>query len=452
MTSPSHARQPQPMLQAGAATATFPVDAGTPMAGYVARGGVATGTLDPLTLSVLVLADEVGSCVVIAADVVGVAAELVAELNARLPWSPTVMIVCASHTHSGPRGIATEMQAVEPDPGDRAMRERFVTTCADLIAQATATLAPVTLHLGRDPVRQVAANRNDPAIPIDSAVTTLEMRLESGSPVALLVHFACHPTILDAANTLLSADLFGAIRASLAELTGLACQTPILCLNGAAADISTRFTRKGQDAREVARLGRKVAAAAAKAIASATPLAGEFRTTQRSIALPPRPRDPAKVAHDLAQADRGLTAAITASDAERRIAITRREGAMLAAQHATSSQRPDAIPISGIAVDRLAIVSIPGELSSSLGRRIERASPFPSTIVAGYTNGYVGYIVDAADYDVPTYESLASPFDASAGTEIVDATVASLRQLHASAEAKESRREPMRKATGQSSR
>ncbi|MDQ3780862.1 MAG: neutral/alkaline non-lysosomal ceramidase N-terminal domain-containing protein [Chloroflexota bacterium] len=451
MNTPSSAQQRHPMLQAGAATTTFPVDAGTPMAGYVARDGVATGTLDPLTLSALVLADEVESCVVIAADVVGVDAELLAELRVRLPWSPTALIVCASHTHSGPRGIATEMQAVEPDPGDRAMRERFVTTCADLIAQATATLAPVTLHLGREPVLRVSANRNDPATPIDSAVTTLEMRLESGSPVALLVHFACHPTILGASNTLLSADLFGAIRASLADLARHAFQTPILCLNGAAADISTRFTRQGQDAREVTRLGRQVAAAAAKAIAAATPLAGELRTTQRSIALPPRPRVPAKAAHDLAQADRDLTAAITASDAERRIAITRREGAMLAAQRARPSRETIAIPISGLAVDRLAIVSIPGELSSSLGRRIERASPFPSTIVAGYTNGYVGYIVDAADYDVPTYESLASPFDASAGAEIVDATVALLRQLHASAEAKESRREPMQKPIGQPS-
>ncbi len=55
------------------------------------------------------------------------------------------------------------------------------------------------------------------------------------------------------------------------------------------------------------------------------------------------------------------------------------------------------VSITGIKVSReAAIVTCPCELSSTLGEAIMSKSPFKYTVIAGYANGYIGYIIDPA--------------------------------------------------------
>ena len=48
----------------------------------------------------------------------------------------------------------------------------------------------------------------------------------------------------------------------------------VLFVNGAAGDVSTRFTRRAQDAGEVSRIGAALATAAVQALHNASPLTG----------------------------------------------------------------------------------------------------------------------------------------------------------------------------------
>ena len=85
-----------------------------------------------------------------------------------------------------------------------------------------------------------------------------------------LFNFACHPTVLGHGNRLISADLFGAAQKSAESATGAPCAF----VQGAAGDLSTRFTRRKQSFAEVDRLGTLLAeagvAVAAEAKESAT--------------------------------------------------------------------------------------------------------------------------------------------------------------------------------------
>jgi hypothetical protein len=90
---------------------------------------------------------------------------------------------------------------------------------------------------------------------------------------------------------------------------------------------------------------------------------------------------------------------------------------------------PETARITAWSLGDLAIVAIPAELFTSLGRQIEQGSPFLTTLIAGYANGHVGYLVDRDAEASGTYEALASPYTPEAGQAIVQGAVRILRDL-----------------------
>ncbi|MER6796103.1 hypothetical protein ABT262_29740, partial [Amycolatopsis mediterranei] len=82
---------------------------GHPLGGYLARHGVATGTHDDLEASLIWLSTEDDPGVVwVALDALAVDAGLTRTLAdavaAAVGIDPDRVLVCASHTHSGPEG------------------------------------------------------------------------------------------------------------------------------------------------------------------------------------------------------------------------------------------------------------------------------------------------------------------------------------------------------------
>ena len=89
---------------------------------------------------------------------------------------------------------------------------------------------------------------------------------------------------------MVSAEFPGAMRRALAQELG----TPdlsVLYLNGAAGDISTRFTRQSQTVDEVERVGQGVATAAVEALATAEPLRPSISHDSITVELASRSRD-----------------------------------------------------------------------------------------------------------------------------------------------------------------
>lgn len=403
---------------AGAASVAFPVAVGTPLAGYAARSGPSVGTLDDVAIGALVLERAGARLAIVAADVVAVDAALAGEVAAAAGLGRSELLLAASHTHAGPAGIVPRLHPADPDRLDRGLRARFVAAAGATIADARRRLAPVDLVVGAADAAGVCANRNDPAGSCDPRLTVLATRRRDGATQAVVVHFACHPTVLGADNPLASADFPGALRRSVADALAPGGAAPaVLFVNGAAGDVSTRFTRRGQDAGEVERVGRALAAVAIAALDAAAPAAGPLRHGSVAVRLPRRQAGADPVRAD-ATAPPGGHAAVAAN---RRIAETRAQGAaMLAALEADpDAPVPDRLVLDGWTVGGATLVAVPGELFAALAPAA--GDPRAPVLVVGYANGYAGYLADRAAYAAGTYEALASPFAPGTGERVAAA-------------------------------
>jgi neutral ceramidase len=401
---------------AGAATRVFPVAVGTPMAGYTARTGPATGIQDELTIGALVITRQEGRVVIVTADVAAVDSGLVGEVADAGGLGRDELVLCASHTHSGPAGVVPRLHPADDDRGAPELRAAFVATCAAAIGEARDRVEPVELLFGRSETSGLAANRNDPTGPFDPRVSVLATRGSDGEIGAVLVHFACHPTILGAESRLVSADFPGALRRSLSARLERSDRKPVvLFANGAAGDVSTRYTRRGQDLAEVERVGTALASAAASALTIARPVDGPVRYDRQRVPLPPRSlAEPATATNGDVD--------VPTSAAERRREETRAQGAALLRRliEAGPEAVPAALDLEAWALGEVVLVAVPGELFAALGARIAEGSPSP-TLVLGYANGYVGYLADEAAYEAGTYEALASPYAPGAGERVGEA-------------------------------
>ncbi|MGB3329786.1 MAG: hypothetical protein WBA46_12575 [Thermomicrobiales bacterium] len=429
----------EPRWRAGSAAATLPIAVGTPLGGYMARTSPATGTHDPLQIGVLHLEAGTRSLTLVTADVIGVDADLRDRIATSAGMPPLTVMLAASHTHSGPEGIVRRLHPIEPDAGDETLRQRFVQIASDGVRQARSTCEPVSLSFAIADASGAWSNRNDRTAPNDPRLRLLMTRREDTTLQTIVALTPVHPTVLGAESTVVSADLSGGIRRQIATLPD-ASGTTILSPTGAAGDVSTRFVRQAPTPAEIDRLAAIATRNAGDAIRAATPIAisaDSLRHNHASIRLPsfredldPDPaqaRVEAREAMNRAEADQSDPATL-------RQAITRYQGAYLRWQMA---QNPSIAGDTAIDLDlwllddETVLVALPVELFTTLGQRIERASPFPVTLIVGYANGYAGYVADTDAWDAATYEALASPYARRAGDALVAAVIGRLQSLHA---------------------
>jgi hypothetical protein len=92
--------------------------------------------------------------------------------------------------------------------------------------------------------------------------------------------------------------------------------------------------------------------------------------------------------------------------------------------------RPLEVEVQVIALgDRIAWVSLPGEIFVELGLAIKKASPFPETLLAELANGSVGYVPDRPAYAQGNYEAVSARCAGGSGEMLVDTAVRLLREL-----------------------
>ncbi|HET6738034.1 MAG TPA: hypothetical protein VFH76_03845, partial [Kribbella sp.] len=213
---------------------------GHPLDGYAARAEPATGTADPLRASIIWLstADDPG-VLWLTLDAIAVGCELRTELAAAAGAAagipPSHVVVSASHTHSGPSGWTGQIHPVIP-----AEREAdLVDALVGAVRSVQLETQPVTASWRSIEVVGVGPNRHRRNGPHDNTAGILALHSTSGALEAVLLDFACHPTTYGPENLKYSADWPGAARAALAPAV-------VGFLQGAAGDVSPRFTRQGR--------------------------------------------------------------------------------------------------------------------------------------------------------------------------------------------------------------
>ncbi|TCO24863.1 hypothetical protein EV652_108399 [Kribbella steppae] len=388
--------------------------------GYAARTGPATGTADPLraTLIWLSTADDPG-VLWLTLDAIAVGKDLAAELSAAAGCAagipPSRVVVSASHTHSGPAGWTGEIHPVIPAEREPALYEPLI----GAVAKASLPRRPVTASWRSIEVIGVGANRHRKNGPHDNTAGILALHSPEGSLEAVLFDFACHPTTYGPENLQWSADWPGAARAELAPAV-------VGYLQGAAGDVSPRFTRRGRGASEVARLGGLLASRVREALAGPglelPQSAPAIRRTTINLAV--RDMPPAEeAASTVAAAASAVRSGV--DDPSGRIAQTRLDGARGQSLMAAASL-PDALelPISVVTMGDVCWVNLPVELFALHGACLQADSTHPITRVVGYTDGYYGYIVDPSAAESGAYEALITFFDQPTTNRLLTETAA----------------------------
>lgn len=458
-------------LTAGVATADITPPVGVAMAGYGSREQVASGIADPLQAQALVLEAGDTACAVVCTDLIGLEADIVADIRQRaqaLSGIPGEQIMlCGSHTHWGPllqrsRYIPGHLQ----DTVSEDYLHTLNATLAGLVAQAHRERQPAAagwgtgwaetitfnrrtvgddgltqMNLMLDPPQALAASREGNRLarawrrgqhlgprlsapltelgglrvgPADAEVALLRLDRTDGTPLAGLLSFACHAVCGGGDFYHFSADYPGQARQAFTALTG----SPLLFAAGSAGDQVPRW--RGEGSRR--RVGRSLGAAAAAVWLGIDELHGRapLQVARQEVRFPLNEKVPSQ-----AEAEAALAAH---EDPEGTAACMLRAMAGLARE---LEQYPEGYPgeVWALRLGEVGLVALPGEVLVEIGQQIKQRSPFPVTIVVSLANGCPGYMPTDNACREGGYEPGWSPVGRGTERVLVDTSLALLQSL-----------------------
>lgn len=233
-------------FMAGVAKSDLTPPLGGLMYGYGARGkNVSQGVHDRLYAKAVVLRSGDQHLVIVTLDLgtfTGENLKNVKKLVAK-KTDLTNLLCVASHSHSTP-GLQADFPS-KRKPYARDMEAKI----ADAIIRASQNLKPATLGVGTGRVeegfnrRKIADGKAEmfwvnrdrvPTSPVDYSLGVIRINDASGSPIAHLVNFQCHPVILGPENLDISADYPGYMMSIAEEALG----GQVMFMQGAAGDIN----------------------------------------------------------------------------------------------------------------------------------------------------------------------------------------------------------------------
>lgn len=294
---------------------------------------------------------------------------------------------------------------------------------------------------------------------VDREVQVVRIDDLDEEPIATLVNYQAHPTIMAFGNRLITPDYPGPLRRTVEREVGGVCLFLQGCGGNAQAVLS--FSNQPKDYRHTGHLLGLEAARVAiethtvsrrermlEVVESGAPLAvfadeplvdranpTRLRAGIRPATLPVRAAgEPAELARIAAREADGLQTLKdqgASADAVREQAF-RAKRASMAVDFATRYAAQDSVTIQlvAVAVGSIAIVGLPGEPFMELGQAIKHRSPFERTLVCGYFNGYEGYMPTRAAYAEGGYEpEWGTAYAAGAGEITVEEVLSLLNAL-----------------------
>ena len=426
------AAEPAPTIRAGAARADITPE--TTVLNWVS--GKPYGTvLDPLYVQALMLEQDGAKAVILRYDLTGISESLREEVRkavgAALAMPGENIMLNASHSHSAPwspifadslRGRERDnwwairfMPAQNNHPPFKRWMDRLIAGSVEAAKKALESARPATVNLGRVAVGEYLYNRRPrapawglaggraPAIPashpdwnaeilqggasfgpMDRTLAIVSFRGADNKTIASLYHVALHAVSVYPSNPAISADWPGAASRAIASVLG----GEALFLQGCAGDITPWKRGEAANATLAGGLATKAQLAMRQSAAlTTTPLL----SGRAVVDLPLTPAGKDRTGLDVLETE-----------------------------------------IQVITCGPLAFVALPGEPLTDVGTAIREKSPFPQTLVLGYSNGdgihYVGMPGEKArgGYEM----GAAGAGTDAAGGLIVDTALRVLRSLH----------------------
>lgn len=413
--------QPQPAsgLQAGVAKVNLDPALGMTMGGYGARTGVAQGVLDPPQARVLALSDGRHAIALVTLDLVStIELREMDEIRKAVRANGIEQVIFhASHTHSGPV-YASNVEAYRKAIG---RIQQAIMVAARLMTPVKIGTGWGVAYLGHNRRRTLLDAklemfwRDDAkvaSLPVDPTVGVIRLDRRDGTPLAILVNYACHAVVYGPDNLSYSADYPGVMRDTVEE--AFQRNPTVFFLQGAAGDINPYYdkTPLAEDATaRVQETGRKLAEEAirvARGIHTEAPMTASIQT--KTVVFDVRSRwDVPKLKTVLKERYR--------LDEMRAARLLREQMAL---------------PVNTLLLDRdLAIVTMPGEPFVEFQMQLRARSPIPNTYFMGYTDGAFGYFptLRAAMQGGYGANSTATQVELGTGERLLDTGLISLYEL-----------------------
>lgn len=391
----------QGKLVAGVGKADITPPVGTPLAGYGARAGKpSTGVHDPTEARALVIDNGAEKVAFVSVDHLGYDHAMVERVrsiaSAATQIKPDRIFVMSSHTHAG-GGAYLEIFPILAGRFDPKVRAFYEERAAEAIVRANRDLKPARIAIGAGEARGISRFRSKwpPDGPVDAEVGVIRVDLAAtGKPLAVLMNFAAHPTVLGAKNFEFSADFVGYARRAVETMMG--GEVVAIFANGAQGTIAPHAFQGNTEWERAENVGTILAAEVVK------------------VSLMIKPQDTTEI--KLARATFDIKPQPPASFPA---------GVPFPPSYTTE--------VNAISFDnRVAFVTIPGELSSILNLQIKergRLLGFEKTFLLGLTNDALGYIITEDEYRHRTYESTISLFGPNFGSFITNEAFQALEKL-----------------------
>jgi neutral ceramidase len=402
-------------LKAGAAATDITPPLGTSLAGYF-HDRTAADVHDNTFCRALVLDNGDARIAIACCDLIAAERKYLDRAKAiiadRSQIPPDHVLICCTHTHTGPSPCG-----LLGTPGEPAYMEWLVPRIADAVQLAVNRLqeARIGHGVGSEPSQvfnrryllkdgRVVMNpgRHNPDIvkpmgPTDPDVTVLVAETPDREPIGLVANYTLHYVGTPEA-TAVSADYFGAFGRAVQRMVG----KPFVAMmtNGCCGDVNNvdvYHDQPGEDTPygRMHKVANILAAEAIKAwrqmeFADSARLRGKAAelTVQRRTTPP-----------DQLEADRKPAAASPADADWHDLAYARER---LLVDRLPLSERTW---VSALSVNDLALVGLPGEIFVEHGLEIKKRSPFKQTATVELSNDYVGYVPTPKAFEEGSYET-----------------------------------------------
>ena len=364
-----------------------------PLAGYGARQGQpSTGVHDPLHAKALFFRDGEVKMALITCDLRSITTEFkdqVVEKCTSLGFTQDNVFMAASHTHDGPSMYPEKFWQLQFGVYDPKIVDIMSSSVADALKLAVENAAPAHIGFGEEEAEGFTRNRRweydtaareaageEPAV--DPVLWVMRVDTMDVKPLAVLVNFAVHPTILSAENMLISAEWPGVLQQELEkEFPGAVA----LFTNGAEGDQSPTSKPDPQTVDDFekmtdfgVRLARIAADVASRIQTQADVTIGFKRAT---------PELPDVTFHE---------------------AIVKKFASFL---ETAKGELPREAEIQAFRVGSTVLVGLPGEPILEVGQSVAKSvtvQGFDRAVVIGLANDYIGYIVNEKEFAHGGYE------------------------------------------------
>ena len=413
-------------LRAGVAKAEITPGGSELLWGFENRTTPSNGTLDPLYARVLVL--EAGSqrLALVALDLgrsFGPAAIQRLRESAKRSSGISCLLVTASHTHSAP--VIRDDYASSPPAWEQAALEKIegaIAQAAKGLRQAqigTGTGSVLVAHnrLRLNPDSSIAwFERNPtriPTSPVDPTVSVLRVDLADGSPLAVLVNYACHPVVFGSDNLQYSADFPAAMNRTVEREIG--GRTLSFFLQAAPGDLNPYYavTPLKEDAKRWRDwTGEKLGEEAAR-------VAKQIRTQANADA-------------SIAFREEMMPVRLRWNEEKFRAALVKFLGPKGMEVYGAKVKPEFDIPLSTVVINReIAWMTFPGEPFVDFQMNWRDRCPARSAFLLGYTNGYYGYFptIRAASLGGYGAASASTWVEPGVGERIVDRAIVHVYEM-----------------------